>query len=179
MNIALRARPGTDGLLPGRAPGAGMRSRLSLFGGHPVHVMIVPFAMAPFAVLLVLDGLARFGASAPDLVAVATAGLGFAATTAAILTGLFDLAAIPDASTAHTVAVYHFVGGLVILGLYGVAGGLVYWAGASPGDGLLIAVNAAGLSAVGIQGWLGGELVVKHRIGVLEDDEGADPVDLS
>lgn len=156
-----------------------MRSRLSLFGGHPVHVMVVPFAMAPFALLLVFDALARFGASVPDVVSLATAGFGLAATTVAILTGLVDLAAIPDASTAHTTAAVHFVGGLVIAGLYGVAAGLVYWAGASPGEALLIAVNAAGLSAVGIQGWLGGELVVKHRIGVLEDEEGAEPVDLS
>lgn len=155
-----------------------MRSRLSLFGGHPVHVMVVPFAMAPFLLLLVFDALARFGTSVPDVVSLATAGVGVAATGAAILTGLVDLAAIPDGSTAHTTAAIHFVGGLVILGLYGAAAGLIYWAGASPGEGLLIAVNAAGIGAVGIQGWLGGELVVKHRIGVLEDDEGAEPVDL-
>lgn len=156
-----------------------MESRLSLFGGHPVHIMTVPFAMAPFALLLVFDGLVRFGTSLPAVVSLATAAFGAAATLVAILTGLVDLAAIPDESTAHKTAAIHFVGGLVILALYGTATGLVAWAGASPGDGLLVLVDAVGLSAVGIQGWLGGELVVRHRIGVLEDDEGAEPVDLS
>lgn len=156
-----------------------MRSRLSLLGGHPVHVMTVPFAMAPFGLLLVFDVMVRAGIAVPDVVSLATAGFGAAATLVAILTGLVDLAAIPDGSRAHTTAAIHFVGGLVILGLYGAAVGLTGWMGASPGDGLLVAVDVAGLVAVGVQGWLGGELVVRHRIGVLEADEGADPVDLS
>lgn len=156
-----------------------MRSRLSMLGGHPVHVMIVPFAMAPFALLLVFDGLAWFGAEVPDLVTLATALFGAAATLAAILTGLLDLAAIPDESEAHSTAALHFVGGLAIGTLYAVVAGVVYGMGASPGDGLVVGLNLAGMAAVGLQGWLGGELVTRYRIGVLEDEEGAEPVDLS
>jgi uncharacterized membrane protein len=156
-----------------------MRSRLSMLGGHPVHVMVVPFAMATFAVLLVFDALAWIGTSVPDVGPLATAGVGFAGTVVAILTGLVDLAAIPDESDAHTTAALHFTGGLVLLALYALAGYAVQAGWAAAGEPLLIGVNAAGLAAVGVQGWLGGELVVRHRIGILEDDEGADPVDLS
>lgn len=156
-----------------------MRSRLSVVGDHPLHPAIVPFAMAPFALLLVFDGMVHLGFSVPDVVSLATAAFGSLATLAAILTGLADLAAIPDGTDAHKTAAIHFVGGLVILGLYVAAAGLVYAVGVSPGDGALIAVDALGLAAVAIQGWLGGELVVRHRIGVLEDDEGADPTDLN
>jgi uncharacterized membrane protein len=156
-----------------------MRSRLSLLGDHPVHVMVVPFAMAPFALAVVFDLLVLAGASIPANVTLATALFGLAATGAAILTGLVDLAAIPDEVPAHAIAAYHFVGGLVILGLYGLVAGMVYLGGYAPGDAAILAANLAGSGAVGVQAWLGGELVVKHRIGVLEDDEGADPVDLS
>lgn len=155
-----------------------MRSRLSTFGGHPVHVMTVPFAMAPFALLLVFDVLVRFGAEVSSFVTLATALFGLAGTLVAILTGLADLAAIPDESPAHSISALHFVGGLLIGGLYAAVAGLVYWAGAGPGEGAILGVNVAGSLSVGIQGWLGGELVTRHRIGVLEDDEGAEPVRL-
>jgi uncharacterized membrane protein len=156
-----------------------MRSRLNMLGGHPVHVMVVPFAMAPFALLVVFDLLTFAEVAVDATITLVTAGFGFAATLAAISTGLVDLAAIPDGSDAHATAAYHFVGGLVILALYGLVAGLVFFAGAVPGATSVLATNVAGTVAVGGQAWLGGELVVKHRIGVLEDDEGADPVDLS
>jgi uncharacterized membrane protein len=155
-----------------------MRSRLSLLGGHPVHVMIVPFAMAPFALLVVFDALAFLGTDVADVVALAIASFGLAASLAAILTGLVDLAAIPDGSRAHTVAAVHFAGGIAIAVLYAASAGLVFWRGLSPGDTGLLAVNLVGTLAVGGQGWLGGELVTRHRIGVLEDEEGADPTQL-
>jgi uncharacterized membrane protein len=156
-----------------------MRSRLSMLGGHPVHVMVVPFAMVPFALAVVFDLLVLAGVSIPATVTLATALFGLAATGAAISTGLLDLAAIPDEVPAHATAAYHFVGGLVILGLYGLVAGMVHYGSWVPGDTAILAANLAGSAAVGVQGWLGGELVVKHRMGVLEDDEGADPVDLS
>lgn len=156
-----------------------MRSRLSLLGGHPVHVMIVPFAMGPFALLLLFDALALVGAEPTAFASLATAGFGFAATGAAILTGLVDLAAIPDESPAHRIAAIHFVGGLVVLGLYAAVVWMTYAAGYLPGDPLLLVVDLAGTTAVGFQGWLGGELVTRYRLGVLEDEEGAEPVDLS
>lgn len=156
-----------------------MRSRLSLLGGHPVHVMVVPFAMAPFALLVAFDLAVRTGYAVPEIVTLVTAGFGVAATLAAIATGIVDLAAIPDESPAHTIAAYHFVGGLAILGLYAAVVGLVHLGGYAPGDVAILAANLAGLATVGVQGWLGGELVTRYRIGVLEDEEGAEPVDLS
>lgn len=155
-----------------------MRSRLRLLGGHPVHVMVVPFAMAPFPLLVVFDALVWMGTNIPAIVSFTTASFGLAATLVAILTGLLDLAAIPDESAAHSTAALHFVGGLAIGTLYAIVAGFIYAAGALPGDALLVGLSLAGVVAVGIQGWLGGELVVRHRIGVLEDHEGADPVRL-
>lgn len=158
-----------------------MRSKLSLFGGHPVHVMIVHTAMGAFPLLLVLDVIARFD----SLIGLWTAGfyvsaIGGLVTGAAILTGLVDLAAIPDGVRAHKIAVIHFVLGLVILGLYGVAAYLRFPAGSAASSlDLATAVSVLGSLAIVGQGWLGGELVVRHQIGVLTEDEGADPVDLS
>lgn len=155
-----------------------MRSRLSLLGGHPVHVMIVPFAMAPFGLLVLFDVATLAGTAIPTVVTLATATFGFAATLAAILTGLVDLAAIPDESPAHRIAAFHFVGGLLVLALYGTVAGLTFGLGYGPGDVAILAANLAGTAAVGVQGWLGGELVTRYRIGVLEDEEGAHSVDL-
>lgn len=153
-----------------------MRSRLSLLGGHPVHVMVVPFAMAPFAILVLLDLLPYAGFSVGADAGLAVAVFGLAATLVAILTGLVDLAAIPDDVPAHRTAAFHFVGGLAILAAYAGTAWMRWQALGS--DGLLLGVDLVGSGLVAVQGWLGGELTVRHRIGILEDEEGADPVDL-
>lgn len=157
-----------------------MRSKLSVLGGHPVHVMIVHAAMGAFPLLLVLDVVARF----QDAGALWTAGFyvsafGFLVAGLAVLTGVVDLAAIPDGIRAHRIATIHFVVGLTILGLYGLAAYLRYPAG-SPPSGLNLATVVSLLGNVGIaaQGWLGGELVVRHQLGVLNEEQGAEPVDL-
>lgn len=155
-----------------------MQSRLSLLGGHPVHVMVIPFAMAPFLLLVVFDGLARFGAEISSVVSLTIATFGLAATLAAILTGLLDLAAIPDDAPAHRIAAFHFAGGVTIGTLYALVAGLIFWRGAAPGETLIAGLDLSGTVAVGLQGWLGGELVTRHRIGVLEDEEGAEPTRL-
>lgn len=157
-----------------------MRSRLSLFGGHPVHVMIVPFAMAPFPFMAALDVADRAGFEGALVAGGYLAALGVLATAVAILTGLLDLAAIPDEVKAHTTAAIHFSLGVGILLLYGAALYLRLPLGQAPGSlNLLLGLDALGAVAIGIQGWLGGELVVRHHMGVLTEEEGADPVDLS
>lgn len=151
-----------------------MRSRLRL-AKHPVHPMVVMFPMALLPLLLALDGLqAYLGDEGFWRVGFWVALLGGLATLAGIATGIPDLAGIPDGTRAHRKAAFHFVVGLTILATYAAAA----WARmGSPADrfGLAVGLDVAGLLLVTVQGWLGGELVYKHHMGVSGADEGGDP----
>lgn len=160
-----------------------MRARFRVFG-HPVHPMLVMFPVALFPLLLIADALYFAGVAdwGPDMPSVLwDAGLylaiaGLAATALAIVPGLVDLSAIPNASRAHRTALIHMTVGFALLALYGVAVWLRSPSNAMPFGALaILAVDVLGTLAVTAQGWLGGELVYKHHVGVLAPEEGADP----
>jgi uncharacterized membrane protein len=105
--------------------------------------------------------------------------VGALTTLAAAIPGIVDLSGIPNESRAHRTALFHLVNGLVVLALFLVSLGIRWPVGS--GDARLAwatAIDVLGLLAITLQGWLGGELVYKHHIGVLNQAEGADPVTL-
>lgn len=151
-----------------------MKSRMHLFG-HPLHPMLIAFPTAIFPLLLLLDGLRLFTGDAYEGAAFWLTLAGIAATLAAMVPGIVDLAAIPNASRAHRTAVVHLVGGIVVLALYGV-GALVRWpVGSVPSAVLALGVDGLGVLAITVQGWLGGHLVFHHHLAVLSKEEGAEP----
>lgn len=148
---------------------------------HPLHPMLVVFPTALFPLLLVFNALhAFFGDEAFWRVGFWIAALGVLTTLAAMVPGIIDMKAIRDGTKAHRTGMVHAVIGTGVLVLY-VAALAVRWpAGSEPHAlGLVWVVDALGLVAVSAQGWFGGELVYKHRVGVLEDHEGADPAELT
>lgn len=154
-----------------------MRSKARLLR-HPMHPMLVMFPTALFPLLLVLDGLhLAFGDAAFWTVGFWVALLGVLTTLAAIVPGTVDMAAIPDGTKAHRTGLYHAVVGTGVLLAYAAAVWLRWPAGSAP-EGVVPAVvlDAAGVLLVGAQGWLGGELVYRHHVGVLSEREGGEPV---
>ncbi|MHB8603614.1 MAG: DUF2231 domain-containing protein [Thermoplasmatota archaeon] len=159
-----------------------MRSHVHV-ARHPLHPMIVVFPTAMFPLLVVLDIVELVGltASGAGLGAAGfwVAAVGLVGTLAAISIGIVDLAAIPDEARAHRTAFIHFAVGLAIAAAYAVATVARFPGGpVSPSASLLLVIDIVGALLVTVQGFLGGELVFKHHIGVLAADQGADPVEL-
>lgn len=155
-----------------------MQSRVRV-ARHPTHPMLVMFPTAMFPLLVLLDVLAYYFRGDLTFWSVGfwVAIVGAVSTVAAMIPGIVDLAAIPDDTPAHRTAFWHFLNGCLILVLF-LAAIAVRWPAGSGDARLLWAtiVDVVGVIAITVQGWLGGELVYKHHIGVLSLQEGADPV---
>ncbi len=97
---------------------------------------------------------------------------GLVTHVAAAVTGFPDFLAVarggPDQKEARRAATSHLVFGLGLLVVQGLNLG-VRNAGVIPTTGsigLPVAVNVIAVAVLGIQGWYGGELVYRHRVGV-------------
>jgi uncharacterized membrane protein len=156
-----------------------MESRFRV-AGHPAHPMLVMFPVALLPLLLVLDLVHRFvGAEGAWEAGFWVAAVGLVTTVVAIVPGLVDMAAIPNESRAHRTAVFHTIVGFTILAVYAATTFVRWPAGSAPDQfGLALGIDVVGVLLVTIQGWLGGELVYKHHIGVRTPAEGGDPVAL-
>lgn len=157
-----------------------MRSKARLLR-HPMHPMLVMFPTALFPLLVVLDALhLAFGDAAFWTVGFWVAALGVLATLAAMVPGTVDMSAIPGGTKAHRTGLFHAVVGTAVLAAYALALWLRWPAGSAPGNvPAALALDVVGVLLVGAQGWLGGELVYRHHVGVLSEREGADPVVLA
>lgn len=161
----------------GGALARGMRSKARLLG-HPLHPMLVMFPVAVFPLLLFFDVLqAWLGVEELWTAGFWLAVAGAVVALAAVVPGTMDMARIPDGTKAHRVGIYHAVVGTLILVLLAVAA-WVRW-GAAPADrfGWALGVDVLGTLLVTVQGWLGGELVYRHHVGVNEAGEGGEPVE--
>lgn len=155
-----------------------MKSRFRLLG-HPVHPMLVVLPSSIFPLLLLLDVVHFFsGHAAAWDVGVWLAGAGVITTLVAMVPGIVDMAHIPDETRAHRTALIHaVVGGLTLLAY--AAGTFARYGAGTDRFAIAAGIDVAGVLLVTLQGWLGGELVYKHQVGVLTETEGADPVVLT
>lgn len=142
---------------------------------HPLHPMLVMFPVAIFPLLLFLDAL-QWWLDAPQLwdAAFWLAVAGLASTLAAIVPGVADMRPLQDGTREHRIGVIHAVLGTLTLVAFLAAVWVRWTAGA---DSLLLAasVDLAGVALVSAQGWLGGELVYHHHVGVQGIEEGGAP----
>jgi len=134
--------------------------------GHPIHPMLVPFPIVCFV-----------GALCTDIAYARTADLQWANFSAwllavgvvmavlAAIAGLIDFFANPRVR-AHRAAWLHGMGNGLVL-LLAVFNNLVHsrdgWTSVVPAGLVLSALTVALML---VTGWLGGELVYRHRVGV-------------
>jgi uncharacterized membrane protein len=141
--------------------------------GHPIHLMLVPFPVAFLGGALATD-LAFWGTG--DLFwargSAWLLGAGIVTGVLAAIAGLIDFLTI---SRARSLAAgwVHFLGS-------GAAIGLAVWNLSDRLGGGAVAPSGILLSAVVVviflvTGWLGGELVLRHRIGLIEREPDAPP----
>jgi uncharacterized membrane protein len=141
-----------------------MESRIRVLG-HPLHQVLVALPIGAFALAVTSDVAVRLGASPSAGRATSQSALTFGLATAALAApfGLVDWLAIRPATRAKRVGLWHALGNVAVLGLFASAR-LLRSGRRTPASAMWLA--AGGLGALGFTGWLGGELINRHGIGV-------------
>ncbi len=145
-----------------------MKSRLQI-AGHPIHVMVVAMPIGLYSASLVCDFL-YLALRDPFWFRMAYWAIAFGLVThlAAIATGVPDfLAILQEQKDAKRTAMSHLVFGISLLVVQGLNLGLRN-GGELPATGVAmpVIVNLIGAALTGLQGWYGGELVYRHRVGI-------------
>lgn len=141
------------------------------FLGHPLHSFTVHFPIALYLLGVLLTGLALWrGAADTERFAFWSFGLSWLATLVASIFGLIDQGQLAPTDPRLNAVNAHISGGVALLIINGL---LVYmrfrWA-----DVLVryrwpyLGLMALGAAAVLATGWLGGELVFRWHIGVIQ-----------
>ena len=149
---------------------------LARIARHPIHPMLVSFPIALFVVAFLCD-IARIvtGTTSPYwTLAYYSIGGGLVGALLAALPGFVDFLSLTR-SEVRRLGLWHMLtnSGVVILFLINFylrrpSGA----AAAGGGKALLVVLSSVGVALLGISGWLGGELVYVHRVGVDEGTRG-------
>ena len=134
-------------------------------GRHPIHPMIIPFPIALWIFSLVCDLVFKFGwggVAWSDAAFYSLAG-GIIGALVAAVPGFIDYLGIID-KPAKRVATFHLVLNLGLVVLF--AFNLWLRTKTVPGATGPIFLSVIGVVLLGLSGWLGGELVFVHRVGV-------------
>jgi len=147
--------------------------------GHPIHQMLIPFPFGLLATAVVFD-IVYLLAGAPStrlsmaMVAFWMIAAGIVGGVVAAPFGLIDYLAIPKDTRARAVGLLHGGGNVIVLLLFAGSLLLRYSSPATPltrePTTLALVLSFAGFLLAGLTGWLGGELVDRHAVGV---DDGA------
>src|ERR1051326_2739583 len=132
---------------------------------HPIHPMFIVFPVGLWIFSLIADLIFVGGKGAPiwNDVAFYTMAGGIIGALLAAVPGLIDFLSIRDAKTRQ-IGVYHMTINLVVVALF--AFNLWLRTSYPAGARLPILLSVIGVILLGISGWLGGELVFKHGVGV-------------
>ena len=139
--------------------------------GHPLHPMLVPFPIAFLVGTLVTDLANRFTSDAFWAQAsywLAVAGL--ATGVLAALMGLIDFLRRRKIR-ALSIAWFHFLGNGVALVLTFVNISIRIPDPSAPVSAAALALSVIVTGVLLVTGWLGGEMVFRHRIGEIEEPQ--------
>ena len=147
---------------------------------HPIHPMLIPFPLALWTFSLIADLIYYFGTNdyVWETVAFYTLAGGIAGGVLAAVPGIIDYFSIND-KRASRIGAWH--ARLNVFALLVFAGSFYLRTdrGSRIVDGSLtipVLLSLLGVMFIFASGWLGGEMVFKHRVGV---DRGPDAEDQS
>ncbi len=149
-------------------------SRAKIFG-HPIHPMLVVFPIGLYITSFVFD-LVYLSTGVPFWFRMAywTILIGLVGNVAAAIPGFLDYLTLPPNTETRQIGTYHMGIGVALAILYFANLLLREWGIVTESQrpwGVVI-LNLVGVLLIGLQGWLGGELVYRHGVG-LEEKEGA------
>ncbi|HEX5706391.1 MAG TPA: DUF2231 domain-containing protein [Pyrinomonadaceae bacterium] len=138
--------------------------------GHPLHQILIPFPFGLLATAVIFDVIYLvWGNATMATVAYWMIIAGIVGGLVAAPFGLIDWLAIPKGTRAKSVGALHGLGNVFVLLLFAGSWLMRRDAPEVP-DTLALLLSFAGLALAGATGWLGGELVDRHAVGV---DDGA------
>lgn len=140
-------------------------------GGHPIHPMLVPFPIAFFVAAFVTD-IVYWQSGTPGWATASMwlIGIGLIMAALAAVAGLTDV--LGDRMIRGMADAWWHAGGnvlVVLLELYNWYARYTHGADAVVPVGILLSLVAVVLLL--FTGWKGGEMVYRHRVGVLDDPE--------
>jgi uncharacterized membrane protein len=136
--------------------------------GHPIHPLLIPFPIVSF-----------IGAMVTDIVWLTTSEAGWA-TASSWLLGIGLVMALLAAAAGFTdylgddrvrkigAATRHMIANIVVVTLEAVNLAIRLVGGAEQVGSIGIWLSVAAVALLAYSGWLGGELVYRHRVGVQE-----------
>ena len=140
---------------------------------HPVHPMLIPFPIALWIFSLASDLIFLFGFGGPVWkdVALYTMIGGIIGGLAAAIPGYIDYRTLTDPVVVR-VAQLHMVINVGLVLLFSVNAGLRLF---NPEALLPVFLSVLGVAALGVSGWLGGELVYVQGVAVQPQPETPAP----
>ena len=146
-----------------------MESKAKLLG-HAIHPIMIVFPLGLLSTAVIFDIIFRiWGNQTFATVAYYMIAAGIIGGFLAAIFGLIDWLAIPSATRAKSVGIYHAVGNVIALLFFIGSWWLRRDAPARP-ETLATVLSLAGLGFALVGGWLGGELVERLGVGI---DDGA------
>jgi uncharacterized membrane protein len=146
-----------------------MESKVKIFR-HAAHPILIVFPLGLFATAVVFDAIGWLTGDGKWLDAsfrIIAAGIVGGVISAVF--GLIDFQAIPSGTRAKRIGVWHGLGNVAVIILFG-ASWLTRWPRPSNPEALSVMISLIGAVLMLITAWLGGELVERLGVGV---DEGA------
>jgi uncharacterized membrane protein len=139
---------------------------------HPLHTILVAFPVALWTFSLVCDLVYRFGGGQGiwNEMAWYTMVAGTVCAVVAAVPGLIDFFSISD-PRAGRIGLVHMIINVALVALF--AGNAWLRTFTAPGAPLPLALSFVGVAALLVSGWLGGEMVYVHRVGVSETHDAA------
>lgn len=149
------------------------------FLGHSVHPMLITFPLGLLPTAIIFDVI-HFASKNPlwSTVSYWMIAAGIVGALVAALFGLIDWLAIPGGTRARGVGARHGIGNVVVVAFFAVS----WWMRrADPGNpttaAFIVALLGGGVALY--TGWLGGELVERHGLGVHDGANENAPSSLS
>ena len=137
--------------------------------GHPIHAILVALPIGLFVFSLVSDLLLVAGLGGGDWAVVARCTLAAGIVTAllAAIPGFVDYVSL--SGPPRRIATWHMLLNLTVVGVFTMD--FLLRLRTDPYDKVPVVFSAIGVSLLAVSGWLGGEMVYRHGVGVDERAE--------
>jgi uncharacterized membrane protein len=150
-----------------------MRSKFAI-AGHPIHPALIALPIGLFVWAFVCD-IVYLSTDRDKMwydMAFWAGIAGIVTALLAALPGIGDFLTMAQKTDARDMALVHGTLNVTVVVLYFIAMLLMLDDGATSGGSLaaVFILHLVGVGLLGLSGWLGGELVFRHHLGMVPDD---------